>query len=229
MAKRKHEISLIVALWSLGCGGQDPILDRAEEIRGQGGPEATRNSGPSAGGVRPSSSSSPAPGSVGVGVPDEPPPGSPDEPPPGSPDQPLPGSADESSRQPPPVQGEGAEATLSGMIVVPDGMSGTINLKAFVSQPMDGQGHPNLAGPDVKITAEGVSTRFEMTVKNGDQPIWLEAHLDMGELDGRPGPGEPFGRGHQGIPTTQDTAGLELKLEVRAHQEPSGTSSQSKP
>ena len=35
MAKRQHEISLIVALWALGCGGQDPILDRAEEIRGQ--------------------------------------------------------------------------------------------------------------------------------------------------------------------------------------------------
>jgi hypothetical protein len=200
----------------LACGSDDAILQRAEELRAQGGPSATETPGPAAAG-RPNqpraAASEAAAGSPGVHQ-EQPPPGTPEEPSPGEPSDPLP--VDGSPSLPPP--GEVAEAQISGTVQVPDGMTGTVHIVAFASDPKaarNGGGHPNVAGFLV-LDAPG---EFTLGLSNGGQPVWLDAHLDLGaEPDGRPGPGEPMGFWGAGISTQSDTEGIVLELSVRPHE-----------
>jgi hypothetical protein len=91
---------------------------------------------------------------------------------------------------------------------------------AFASDPKaarNGGGHPDVAG---FTTIEGPGA-FSLELANAGQPVWLDAHMDMGpDLDGRPGPGEPSGFRAEGIATTHDTTGILLELEVHPHQGP---------
>jgi hypothetical protein len=184
------------------CGGDDPILQRAEEIREQGGadpgetPGISANSSSAPGQVQPTPGGN---GDRGAHIPGD--------------SEPVQASAN------PPVQGEGPTARISGIVQAPDGLTGPVQIMAFASDPKASRtgGHPDVAG-FTTIEAPGA---FSLELANGGNPVWLDAHLDLGpDLDGRPGPGEPTGFWSEGIPTTSDTGDIVLELVVRPHQGP---------
>ncbi len=213
----RHPISRLVIGLLCACGGQDPILDRADEIREQGGPSANETPGIS-------TARDPGRNNSQSGQSNQPSPGKPGEPPPGNPDPPSPGVPDPSQEghqdAKPPIQGSGPAARISGVVQIPEGMTGTVHIMAFASDPAaarKGGRHPDVAG----FTQLNGTGDFSFELANGGAPVWLDAHLDQGpDFDGRPGPGEPTGFLESGIPTTEDTSGIVLELEVRPHQDP---------
>jgi hypothetical protein len=99
-------------------------------------------------------------------------------------------------------------------------MTGRVHIVAFASDPKasrSGGGHPNVVG-FIVLEEPG---DFTLELGNGGQPVWLDAHLDLGaEPDGRPGPGEPMGFWGDGISTEEDTEGIVLELTVQPHEGP---------
>lgn len=172
----------LLLLGVLGCG-RDPILDRAEGLKGGPIPGAEgRPDGPSPG----------RPGEPPPGRPGEPPPGSPAEPMPGVPTEPPPGGG----VQPPPGTpiaprpgGGGPTVKVSGEIVLRDYELGAVRIDIFDGdqRKLDGP-RPSVVGV-VQLERPGP---FEVEVPASAERIWLGAFIDE-DLDGRPSPQDPAG------------------------------------
>ena len=201
----RFELILCAAL--VACGGQDPILERAEEIREQGGPTAGETPGPS-----PSHSSVSSPG---VGV--EPTPGIPEDPVRVQPDAreigtPVPGEPEDPSPMPMGAN-SGPTVRLSGTIEVVGDFTGTVLIRPHGSDPLEPP--HDILGPGISIEFPE-ETMFALDVPMG-QPIFLEAFMDLGEGNGRPNEGEPMMALSEGITTDSDRNDISIELAVQPH------------
>ena len=200
-------IGLTLCVSLVACGGQDPILERAEQIREQGGPSAGETPGPS-----PMHSSVSAAGS---GV--EPPPGIPEEPARVDPDAreigtPVPGEPE----APPPMPigvNSGPSVRLSGNISVVGDFAGTVLIRPHGSDPLVPP--HDILGPGISIEFPEETT-FVLDVPMG-QAIFLEAFMDLGERNGRPNEGEPMMASSDGITTASDVADISIELAIQPH------------
>ena len=209
------ESRLILLGLLVACGGQDPILERAERIREQGGPVASQTPGP------PSAQPPPSDRSVF-----EPEPGIPNAPIPvdigqempglhasGEPSEPAPG---EPSAPPAPGGNYGPTVRISGTMSVVGDFSGTVLIRPHASDPLV---------PPHDILGPGISVQFpEQDVFSIDVPmgtlVFLEAFMDLEEGNGRPNEGEPMMTSVEGISTDLDVDDLLIVLEVPAHRPP---------
>jgi len=200
------------------CGGTDPILERADEIR----EKSTGNSASSASGEVPDPkndnemAAGPATATHSVGSPSANNPGiesgTPGVPQPGEPPDPQPVRVDAT----PHVHGTGTHAEIAGTVVAPAGLNGTIYIKAFESDPSmarSGGPHPRIVR-EVSIAEHGA---FTMVLANDDKPVWLDAHMDLGEANKKPDPeqGEPIVPTPLKVLTNQNSEGIVIELVVR--------------
>ena len=207
--RRRSGSALCVALFA--CGGQDPILERAEQIREQGGPSASQTPGPS-------SAQTPPPADRVVvqpepGVPDAPDPVQPEtdsqnspmpsEPTPGVPSDPPPG----------PGGARGPTVSLSGSLSVVGEFSGTVLIRPHASDPLVPP--HDILGPGITVEFPD-QTDFVIDVPMGE-PVFLEAFMDFEERNGRPNEGEPMMTSSEGIATDADVSDLIIVLEEQPH------------
>lgn len=168
-------LSLLSLLALAACGGDDPILERAEALSAAAPPGAN-SPGPAAQ-PAPGTPSQPPPAAAappGAGTPPSPTPGTPQEPPPGG----GPGG---------PTQGP--SVTLSGVIQLAQPTAGAVRIDVFDGDQRDLSGpRPQVVGMG-KIAAAGP---FSVAVPQSAAKVWIGAFVDV-DGDGRPGPAEPSG------------------------------------
>lgn len=190
---------LPVLLMIVGCGGQDPILERAESMAGEGG------AAPAAAPPQPGAATAPAPGK-----PADPQPVRPGEPQPVQPGQPQPGVPQE----PPPGGGpDGPAVTLKGTITVPGWKGGEIRIDVFDGDQKAAAG----TGKRPSVVAQGKVAEpgpFELRVPQSADRVWIGAFADE-DKNGRPGHTDPTGW-YSGNPvsTGADRGGIELELQA---------------
>ena len=203
-----HRWSFVAALgiWATACGGTDPILDRADEIRSE---ESNASGGSTAAGTNQNGnrSTESATNNVQPGQPVQP--AQPDQMTPGIPDEPEVGGGSEGGS----TSSEGGAVLISGTVSVKEGQSGRIKIKGHLKDPR-GQVHQPMGGDGIELDYPA-QNRFSLPVNPG-ATVWIEAFLD---LDGNGGPSfkEPQATTPQAIVANGNVDSVELILEVQAH------------
>ncbi len=209
-------------LGAAGCGGRDPILDRADQLAA-GDPAASTASG------APAVGQAPAPAPVrpedpGVGVPGEPgpiDPGAPapidpGEPTPGVPDEPPPGVAD----QPPPDGQVGAidlgpTVTVSGVVSMDDYRGSPVRIDVFDGDQLAAAGGKSKRPRVIATLQVAGPGPFSLEVPSAPGKVWLGAYADE-DKDQRPGPLDPAAWAAENpIYVDKPRSGLKIKLERR--------------
>jgi hypothetical protein len=202
-------LTCLLAVMSLACSGQDPILERAAEMEGGDTPPTAGAPAPGKTGSAPVKAGTPAQPAPGrgappaAGTPGEPTPGDPGQPAPGTPEQPAPG-----------VPGaDGPSVVLSGTVAVASWGGGPIRIDIFDGdqQAAAGSGKRPSVVAQARLDAPGA---FEVRVPTSAGRVWIGAFADENR-NGRPDPRDPsawFG----GNPVSTDEArgGIALSLEA---------------
>ena len=209
-----HEWCFLLAfgVCASACGGTDPILERADEIRAE---EANASGGQGVSGNG-SSQGSPVVGASGANQPGQPGQpgqlGQPGQPEPVTPGIPL---EPESVGTPEPIStmAEGSAVMISGTVTVAGGQSGRIKIKGHLKDPR-GQVHQPMGGDGIELDYPA-ETSFTLPVNLG-ATVWIEAFLDL-DQNGGPSFKEPQATTPEAIVANGNVDSVELVLEVQAH------------